>query len=65
MCTNVFQYIEKAVNQAKAEGLTELYKMEFPYHDIINDGMAGGHPTITTHRKNADQLAGKIKEILS
>jgi len=27
--------------------------------------MTGGHPTITTHRKNADQLAGKIKEILS
>ncbi len=65
MCTNAFQYIEKAVNQAKAEGLAELYTMEFPYHDIINDGMSGGHPTITTHRKNADQLIGKIKEILS
>lgn len=64
MCTNAFQYIDKAVDQAKAEGLTELYTMEFPYHDIINDGIAGGHPTITTHQKNAAQLVGKLKEIL-
>lgn len=64
LCTNVFEYIEQAVNQAKSEGLTDIYTMEFPYHDVEKDGIAAGHPTIATHRKDADRLVAKLKEIL-
>ncbi|QHQ62523.1 hypothetical protein Ana3638_18465 [Anaerocolumna sedimenticola] len=64
MCTNAFPFIEKAVEQAKKEGLTDLYTMEQPYHDILRDGMAGGHPSLITHQKSAKQLVSKLKEIM-
>ena len=33
-----------------------LYALELPFHDVERDGIACGHPTEATHRKDADRI---------
>lgn len=65
LCTNAFSYIIDAVNIAKKMGLTKLYTLEFPYHNVLEDGMASGHPSIITHAKDSKLLIHKINEIIN
>lgn len=65
LCNNVFSYIIEAVNKAKKIGLTNLYLLEFPYHNVLEDGMASGHPSIKTHEQDSILLINKIKEIMN
>jgi hypothetical protein len=65
LCTTAFAFIEKAVKQVTEAGLKDIYTMELPYHDVETDGLASGHPTIATHKKDAKRLTEKIKEIMS
>lgn len=64
LCTSAFNYIDSAVKLAKESGLTDLYSYEFPFMDIEKDGIASGHPSLITHRKDAQRLVVKIKEIM-
>jgi lysophospholipase L1-like esterase len=63
LCTNVFSFIEEAVQIAEKQGFTDLYTFELPYHDIERDGIASGHPSLTTHQKDSIRLTEKIKQI--
>lgn len=65
LCTNVFPFIDEAVQLAKDQGIIDLYTFELPYHDVETDGMASGHPSLITHQKDSLRLTEKIKEIFS
>ena len=65
LCNNVFSYIIEAVNKAKKIGLTNIHLLEFPYHNVIEDGIASGHPSFKTHEKDSILLISKIKEIMN
>jgi lysophospholipase L1-like esterase len=65
LCTNVFSYIIEAVNEAKKIGLNDIHTLEFPYHNVLEDGMASCHPSIKTHEKDSKLLINKLKEIIN
>lgn len=65
LCTNVYPSIIEAVKLAENTGLSDLYTMELPYHNVELDGMASGHPSLITHKKDAILLTNKIKEIMN
>ena len=65
LCTNAFSYIDSAIKLATKTGLNGLYTFELPYHDVENDSMASGHPSLITHHKDAELLTAKIKDIMS
>ena len=52
----VFKYIAGVVEKVRRKGFENIYACELPFHDTINDGVACGHPTEATHRKDADRL---------
>lgn len=64
LATQPFEYIQKAVDILKKEGLPSIYTLELPYHDVEHDGQASEHPSAVTHKKDADRLIAKIKEIM-
>jgi len=64
LCTNAFSFIETAVAKARDNGLDKLYTYELPFHNVALDGMASGHPSLLTHQKDGERLAGKLREIL-
>lgn len=64
LCTEAFEYIQKACDIVTADGMKDIYTMELPYHDVEHDGKASEHPSAVTHQKDADRLVQKIKEIM-
>ncbi len=64
LCTEAFPLIEKACNELILHSFPNLYTMELPYHDVIQDGQASEHPSFITHQKDAARLIAKIKEIM-
>ncbi|MDF2800268.1 MAG: family lipase [Anaerocolumna sp.] len=64
LCTNAFEFIEQAVTLAKSQGLTDIYMLELPFHDVDKDGKASNHPSIQTHEKDGIRIANKLKEII-
>lgn len=65
LCTNAFTYVEQAVTLAKSAGLTDIFTLELPFHDVEKDGKASNHPSIQTHEKDGVRIVKKLKEILS
>lgn len=65
LCSNAFAFVEKSVNLAMEEGLRDIFTLELPYHNVEVDGMASGHPSIATHKKDGQRLTEKIKEIMN
>ncbi|BCN30453.1 SGNH/GDSL hydrolase family protein [Anaeromicropila herbilytica] len=63
LCTNVYPFINEVVQTARAEGITDIYTLELPYHDVEKDGMASGHPSLVSHQKDSKRLCKKIAEI--
>lgn len=65
LCTESYEYIEKACNIARNEGLQDIYSFELPFHNVEEDGMASGHPSIQTHKKDAKRLVEYLKKLLA
>lgn len=65
LCINVFSFISEATNKVKKMGLKDIYTLEFPYHNVEQDGIASGHPSIKTHERDSILLINKIKEIMN
>lgn len=65
LCEFLYPYIEDVVKCAKAHGMKNIDSYELPFHDVAQDGIASGHPTIATHKKDANRLIEKLKEILA
>ena len=61
VCKNVYQYIEDVVKRVSDAGLKDIYSLELPYHTPETDGIADGHPTLTTHRKDASRILKYMK----
>lgn len=62
LCTNAFPFVKEAVSGAKAEGLKDIYALKLPYHDVEKDGMASGHPSVATHKKDAERILCFMEE---
>ena len=62
LCGFVFPYIEEVIDRLRSEGYDDIYGFETPYHDVEHDGVADGHPTAITHRKDADRILGFLEE---
>lgn len=56
LCTNGFVFVKEAVTLALSAGLKDIYALELPYHDVEKDGMASGHPSVATHKKDAARI---------
>ena len=56
LCVNVYSHIETVVNGLKEQGYDGLYCREIPYHTPDIDGVCDGHPTLSTHRKDAERI---------
>lgn len=65
LCQTMFDFIDKAVDVVRCEGIEGIYVRRLPYHDIETDGMASEHPSPATHKKDGERVAGFIKEILA
>ena len=64
LAPGVFPYVQEAIDRAKATGLTEVYGLELPYHDVEHDGMASGHPSPVTHQKDAKRIEDFIRNVV-
>lgn len=62
LCTNAFPFIKEAVSKVKTEGLKDIYALELPYHDVKKDGMASSHPSVATHKKDAERILAFMEE---
>lgn len=65
LCTNAFAYVEQAAHIAETEGLTDIFTLELPFHNVEQDGKASNHPSIKTHEKDGIRLVQKLKEIIA
>ncbi|MBO4591050.1 MAG: hypothetical protein J5684_00615 [Eubacterium sp.] len=54
--SGVFKYVAEVVEKVRQKGFENVYAYELPYHDTLNDGVACGHPTEATHKKDADRI---------
>ncbi|MBR3771713.1 MAG: hypothetical protein IKL07_05540 [Clostridium sp.] len=64
LCTESYPFVEKACNLITNEGYENIYAMELPFHNVLEDGQASEHPSAATHAKDAKRLIAKIKEIM-
>lgn len=64
VCTSVFPLIASAVEETLSQGYDSIYTLEFPFHNVKEDGIASGHPSIKTHKKDSLLLISKIKEVM-
>ena len=61
-CDTAFPHIKTAIQEAEQEGLTGVYAYELPFHNVEVDGIASGHPTEATHKKDARRLLDFMKQ---
>lgn len=62
LCTGAFAFVNEAVCAAKEAGLKDIYALELPYHNVEKDGMASGHPSVATHKKDAERILDFMAE---
>lgn len=62
LAPGMYQHVAEVVEKVKSLGYTDIYGFELPVHDVENDGMASGHPSLKTHQKDADRLLAFMKE---
>lgn len=56
LCEEVFPYIRQVVDSVKQQGMEDVYAFELPFHNVELDGMASMHPSVATHRKDAEKI---------
>ena len=56
LADGVYEYVSEVVESVREKGFDNLYALELPFHDVERDGIACGHPTEATHRKDADRI---------
>ena len=56
LADNVYEYVERVVEKVRGQGFKNIYSFELPFHDVETDGVACGHPTEATHRKDANRI---------
>lgn len=61
VCGTMFPYIEEAVGRVMADGYKDIYTLELPFFKPESEGVADGHPTLTTHRKDALRVLELMK----
>ncbi len=57
-----YKYVDKVLTKVKAQGFERIYGLELPEHDVANDGIADGHPSRFTHKKDADRIIKFIQD---
>lgn len=62
VCKNTFPYVKKVVEKVKEKGLERIYSFELPYHNVAVDGMASCHPSVATHKKDAERILEFMKQ---
>ena len=62
LSTDVYEYVERVVEKVRRQGFENVYSFELPLHDTEADGVACGHPTEATHRKDADRIYEFMKK---
>lgn len=62
LCTNAFDFVKEAVLRVRGEGLKDIYALNLPYHDVEKDGMASSHPSVATHKKDAERILVFMEE---
>ncbi len=63
LAPGVYPYVAEVIERVKAAGMKEVYGLELPEHDVEHDGMASGHPTEATHRKDAERIAKFVRSL--
>ncbi len=56
LADGVYEYVSEVVESVREKGFDNLYALELPFHDVERDGIACGHPTEATHKKDADRI---------
>nr|MCR5521930.1 hypothetical protein [Lachnospiraceae bacterium] len=56
LAPGVYPHVREVVDRVKAAGMKDVYGLELPFHDIPHDGMASGHPSVITHKKDAERI---------
>lgn len=56
--------IDAAVNQLKAEGMTEIYRFDFPYDNGKYGYGTGHHPAVGEHHFMAGMLTNYLKKLM-
>jgi len=64
LASGVYPYIQEVIDKVLADGLMkDVYGLELPYHDVEHDGMASGHPSVITHKKDARRIEEFIRKL--
>ena len=58
-----YTHVAQVVDRVKAAGMKDIYGLELPFHDFVNDGIASGHPSLITHEKDAARIKEFIRSI--
>ncbi|MCR5291554.1 MAG: hypothetical protein K6E28_01540 [Eubacterium sp.] len=58
---DVYGLVEEVVEDVRQRGFERIYALKLPYHDVETDGIACGHPTEATHRKDAERIYEYMK----
>lgn len=59
---HLYSTIEGVVEKVKKQGFENIFSIELPFHDVEKDGMACGHPTEATHKKDAERIYEYMKK---
>ena len=62
LAPDVYPIIEEVVEKVKSQGFRNIYALKLPFHDVERDGIACGHPTEATHKKDAERIYEYMKE---
>ena len=62
VCDNMYPYIKEAADKVTAKGYKDIYTFELTFFTPQSDGVADGHPTLTTHRKDAESVLRFMRE---
>jgi len=63
LAPGVYTHVQEVIDKVKAVGMKDLYGLELPFHDVEHDGIASGHPTAATHKKDAKRIEEFIRGI--
>lgn len=61
-CDTAYPHILTAIDVVKKQGLDQIYSYELPFHNVELDGIASGHPTEATHKKDARRLLDYMRQ---
>ncbi|MBR6172504.1 MAG: hypothetical protein IKQ49_04970 [Eubacterium sp.] len=64
LAPGIYPFVQEVIDRVKAAGMTDVYGLELPEHDVEHDGMASGHPSPVTHRKDAARIEEFLRTVV-